>query len=191
MSEQQFQILVNGTLTEGVQLEHVKQNVATLFKTSVDKVAPMFSGRKLAVKKGLDKQTALKYKAAINNAGLAATVIAMADETTTNITLAATGSTIDYTPAAAPANIDTSDLVMDAAGATLVEPSTIPEPDIDTHQISIGSVGEDVMQYEAIPDADINTDNLSMAEVGEDIMTYEKVISADIDTRHLKLDSIT
>jgi len=140
MSEEMFQIVVNGTLTEGAQIEQVKQNIAKLFKTSVDKVEPMFSGRKLAVKKGLDKQTALKYKAAISNAGLAAAVTAMTSEAASvtgndtsstsldNASLAATGSTMDETPVAAPANIDTSDLVMDSVGETLVEATPPQNP---------------------------------------------------------------
>ena len=227
MSEEMFQILVNGTLTEGAQTEQVKQNIAKLFKTSVDKVEPMFSGRKLAVKKGLDKETALKYKAAINNAGLAAAVAPMTSEAAAdtdkagdtsldNASLAATGSTMDETPAAVPANIDTSDLVMDSVGETLVEAITTPEPDISIDQISMGEVGEDVteytpppepdidiskldmgetgedvMQYEAVPDANIDISELSMADAGEDVMQHKEVPPADIDTSNLKLDSTT
>ena len=222
-----FQILVNGTLTEGAQIEQVKQNIAKLFKTTPDKVEPMFSGRKLAVKKGLDKATALKYKTAINNAGLAAAVVAMADEAPTSTdqtdttadtsldhaSLAATGSTMDETPVAAPADIDTSGLVMDSVGETLVEATTTPEPDINIDQISMGEVGEDVteytpipepaidiskldmgeagedvMQYEPVPEADIDISELSMADVGEDVMRHKEVPPADIDTSSLKLD---
>ena len=227
MSEETFQILVNGTLTEGAEIEQVKQNIAKLFKTTIDKVEPMFSGRKLAVKKGLDKQTALKYKAAISNAGLAAAVAPMANEAPVskdqtdnssssldNASLAATGSTMDETPAAAPANIDTSDLVMNSVGETLAEAAQIPEPDIDTSQMSMGEVGgdvadytptpepdidiskldmgdagENVMQYETVPDADINIDALSMAHAGEDVMQHEEVAPANIDTSNLDLDS--
>lgn len=225
MSEEMFQILVNGTLTEGAMTEQVKQNIAKLFKTSVDKVEPMFSGRKMAVKKGLDKETALKYKAAINKAGLAAAVAPMTSEAAAdtgndtsstsldNASLAATGSTMDETPAAAPANIDTSDLVMDSVGETLAEATPPPKPDINIDQISMGEVGEDVteytlppepdidiskldmgetgddvMQYEAVPDANIDISELSMADAGEDVMQHKEVPPADIDTSNLKLD---
>ena len=227
MSEEMFQILVNGTLTEGAEIDQVKQNIAKLFKTSVDKVEPMFSGRKLAVKKGLDKQTALKYKTAITNAGLAAAVAAMEskapastdkadDISLDNATLAATGSSMDETPVAAPANIDTSSLAMDSVGETLAEAATTPEPAIDTSQISMGEVGEDVteyaptpepdidiskldmggagedvMQYEPVPEADIDTSELSMADTGEDVMQHKEIPPADIDTSSLKLDSTT
>ncbi len=224
MSEKMFQILVNGTLTESAQIEQVKQNIAKLFKTSVDKVEPMFSGRKLGVKKGLDKQTALKYKAAINNAGLAAAVAPMTSAAATgtdkagdtsldNASLAATGSTMDESPAAAPADIDTSNLVMDSVGETLTEATNIPEPAIDIAQISMGEVGEDVseytptpepnidiskldmgdagedvMQYEVVPEANIDISELSVADTGEDVMQHEKIPPADIDTSNFKLD---
>ncbi len=228
MSEEMFQILVNGTLTEGAEIDQVKQNIAKLFKTSPDKVEPMFSGRKLAVKKGLDKATALKYKVAINNAGLAAAVAPMAgqapatstDQTDTtadtsldHASLAATGSTMDETPQAPPADIDTSGLIMDSVGETLAEATAIPEPDINISQISMGEIGEDVteytptpepdidiskldmgeagenvMQYEPVPEADIDTSELSVADVGEDVMQHKEVPPADIDTSSLKLD---
>ncbi len=227
MSEEMFQILVNGTLTEGAQIEQVKQNIANLFKTNIDKVEPMFSGRKLAVKKNLDKQTALKYKAAINNAGLAAAVAPMksaapssttktGDTSLDNASLAATGSTIDNSPVAAPADIDTSSLMMDSVGETLAEETSIPEPVIDTAQISMGEAGEDVteytpppepnidiskldmgdagedvMQYEAVPEANIDISELSMADSGEDVMLHKKIPPAKIDTSNLDLDSAT
>ena len=204
MSEEMFQILVNGTLTEGAQLEQVKQNIAKLFKTSPDKVEPMFSGRKLAVKKSLDKATALKYKVAINNAGLAAAVVAMAGETPASTdqtdttadtsldhaSLAATGSSMDETPQAPPADIDTSGLIMDSVGETLAEATTIPEPDINIDQISMGEAGEDVTEYTPIPEPDIDISKLDMGEAGEDVMQYEPVPEADIDTSELSVADV-
>ena len=201
MSEQKFQVVVNGTLTKGAQLDQAKQNIAKLFKTSLDKVEPMFSGKTLAVKKGLDEVTAEKYKAAIVKSGLAAGVIAMetaatqaqSSATATSLdaaTLAATGSMMDETPPPAAPNIDTSQYVMGTVGETLAEQANVPEPDIDTSQFTMGNVGEDVTKHEEIPDANIDISAFSMGEVGEDVTEAVEVPPANIDTSELSMGSV-
>lgn len=205
MSEQKFQVVVNGTLTKGAQLDQTKQNIAKLFKTSLDKVEPMFSGKTLAVKKGLDEATAQKYKAAIVKSGLAAGVVAMetsavpqqpqnstaAEATSLDAaTLAATGSMMDETPPPAAPDIDTSQYVMGTVGETLAEQANVPEPDIDTSQFTMGNVGEDVTEHEEIPDADIDVSALSMGEVGEDVTEAVEVPAANIDTSELSMGGV-
>lgn len=168
MSEQKFQVVVNGALTGEAESGQVKRNIANLFKTSLEKVEPMFSGRKLAVKKGLDRETAQKYQAAIVQAGLAAAVVPMtavprAATGLDSATLAATGSIMDKTP-------------------------PLAQPDIDVGDLSMGQVGEDMMEYQPVPEAQIDTSGLSMGEVGEDVTEHEEVPPADIDTSKLSLD---
>jgi len=201
MAEQQFQILVNGTLAEGAQIDQVKQNIASLFKTSLDKVEPMFSGRKMSVKKGLDQQTAQKYKAAINKAGLAAAIAPMEDGASSdnnskgessldNAVLAVTGSILDERPTTPTPDIDTSDLVIGPVGEELVEASVIAEPNIDTSQLSIGEIGEDVVEPSTIKEPDIDISNLSMGEVGGDVIEYEAVPEAKIDISNLSMSEV-
>ena len=201
MSEQKFQVVVNGTLTKGAQLDQTKQNIAKLFKTSLDKVEPMFSGKTLAVKKGLDEATAQKYKAAIVKSGLAAGVVAMdtiapqaqSSATATSLdaaTLAATGSMMDETPPPTAPDIDTSQYVMGTVGETLAEQANVAEPDIDTSQFTMGNVGEDVTEHEEIPDADIDVSALSMGEVGEDVTEAVEVPPTNIDTSELSMGGV-
>jgi hypothetical protein len=210
MSEQNVQIVVDGTLVEGAAPEQVKQRVAQLFKTTVDKVEPMFSGKPFAVKKGLDLETARKYQAALKQAGLVAKLTA--ESALQNATLAPTGSDIDATPEPPPANIDTSDLSMAAAGETIMKHAAIQKPEIDTSryqveqrgqtldqqprpaapkidtsELSVASVGEDVMEYLPIPEVDIDTSELSVAEAGITIMEHKPVPPAQIDTSKIKL----
>jgi len=198
MTDEIFQVLVNGTLAEGAKIEQVKQNIAKLFKTTPDKVEPMFSGRKLAVKKGLNRQTALKYKAAINNAGLAAAVAPMTratpvhtdnanDISLDHASLAAIGSTLDDSPVAVSADIDTGNLAMDSAGETLIEATTTTESAINISQISMCEVGEDVSEYTPIPEPDIDISNLDMGEAGETVMQHEPVPEANIDISELSM----
>ena len=180
MSEQTFQVIVNGTLTEGAQLDQVKQNIAKLFNTSVGKVEPMFSGRKMAVKKGLDQQTAQKYKAAIIKAGLAAGIAPMAPATQPqpteqpatagqsgvsldNASIAAVGSVMDETPPPAEPDIDISNLDMGSPGETLSQQNQPPEPDIDVSDLTMGEVGEDDLLN------DLGADSLALVTLAEAI----------------------
>jgi len=203
MSDQKFQILVNGTLAEGAQIDQVKHNIATLFKTSLDKVEPMFSGQKLAIKKDLDQQTAQKYKVAINKAGLAVAIVPMKDASQTsnedntrsdtslnNAMLAATGSIIDNTPAVPVPDIDTSDLVIGPVGEQLIESVEIPDADIDISQLSMGMPGENVVEPDVIDAPDIDVSNLSIGEIGEDVTEYEVVPDADIDISRLSMSEV-
>ena len=198
MDEQGFQIVVNGQLTEGTNPETAKANIAKLFKTSSDKVEPMFSGQKVTVKKGLDEATAKKYQTALKNAGLiaavesmAATTPATADSGPGGVSIETVGTQIDQTPAPAPANIDTSNISMGEAGETIKEYENIPVPDIDTSNINMSEVGETLVDYQPPTEPDINIDTLSMGEAGEEIMEHKPTPVPDIDISQLKLDDNT
>ena len=216
MNEENIQVIVDGTLAEGVTAAEAKSRIAQLFKTSIDKIEPMFSGKPFAVKRELDLETARKYQAALLQAGLVAKLMAAAPPVAQsaalqNASLAATGSDIDTTPAPAPLNIDTSAISMadagitimehapvaaaeidtsrlqvDQAGQTLDQTPTPVAPDIDTSRISLASGGEDVMDYLPIPEVDIDT-NLTIAEAGITIMEHKPVASVQIDTSKIKL----
>jgi len=203
MSEASYQILVNGKLVEGVSEAQAKQNMAALFKAPVEKIEPMFSGRTLAVKKGLTKEAALKYKAAINKAGMLAAVAPMetseaapaaearaSDTDLSHATIAPVGSTVDETPPPAEPDIDTSGLVMGMTGIDLDDSPPVPEPQIDTSELSAAQVGSDVTDYTPIPEPEIDISQLSAAEVGSDVTDTVAVPPADIDTSGLSMGGV-
>ena len=205
-----IQVIVDGALVAGAEPDQVKQRVAQLFKTTVDKVEPMFSGKPFTVKKGLDLETARKYQAALKQAGLIARV---SDEATLqNATIAPTGSDLDTRPAPPPSSIDTAELSIAAAGEIIMQHAPVPKPQIDTSHyqvervgetldqqprpaapkidtsgMSVASVGEDVMEYLPLPEVDIDTSELSVAEAGITIMEHKPVPPAQIDTSKIKL----
>ncbi len=214
MSEQNIQVIVDGAVVEGATLAQVKPRIAQLFKTTVDKVEPMFSGRPFAIKKGLDLETARKYQAALLQAGLLSTLAAAPQPAATppqEISIAATGSDIDTTPAPAPVNIDTSAISIaeagitimehppiaaaqidtsryqvEAVGQTLDERPPVAAPAIDISRISLANAGEDVMEYLPIPEVDLET-TFTMADAGTTIMEHKPVPPAQIDTSKIKL----
>ncbi len=70
MSNRTFDILFDGKLVEGFTQETAKANLQTLFKLDAAQVDKMFTGSTVSIKKGLDRQTASKYQAALNKAGI-------------------------------------------------------------------------------------------------------------------------
>jgi len=69
MSDPIFRILFEGKIRDGEDLEKVKAKLAKLFKKDEAKIAALFSGGPLVIRKGLDYPTAQKYKIAIERAG--------------------------------------------------------------------------------------------------------------------------
>ncbi len=65
----QYQLVFNGTISEGQNVDEVKRNLATLFKTDQAKVDQLFNQLPFVVKKNIDYDAALKYQKALRNAG--------------------------------------------------------------------------------------------------------------------------
>ena len=68
MSEQ-YDIYFAGKIVEGFDVSAVRENIARLFKADEKTLEKLFSGKPQAIKRGVDKQTAIKYKAALEKAG--------------------------------------------------------------------------------------------------------------------------
>ena len=77
----QYQLVFNGTISEGQALSDVKRNLAALFKTDEAKVEQIFNQLPFVVKKNVDYDAALKYQKALRNAG----AICQLEETIQNI----------------------------------------------------------------------------------------------------------
>ena len=93
---QRYDIFFAAQLVDGFDEATVRANLATLFKANDQKLDKLFSGKAQPIKRGVDKQTALKYKAALQKAGAVSLIRAAADAAAA-VTVA--GAT---TPAPAP-----------------------------------------------------------------------------------------
>ncbi|MCK5639998.1 MAG: hypothetical protein KAJ19_04350, partial [Gammaproteobacteria bacterium] len=78
MSENTFAVAFSGQLVEGADPAQVRTNLAQLFKLDATKVEHLFSGKRVVIKKGVDQQTAGKYKLALHKAGAVAEIINLA-----------------------------------------------------------------------------------------------------------------
>jgi hypothetical protein len=74
----QYQLVFNGTVADGRNLNEVKRNLASLFKTDETKMDQLFASLPIVVKRDVDYDRALKYQQALRKAG----AICQVEETT-------------------------------------------------------------------------------------------------------------
>jgi len=79
MSDNSYELVFYGTLVEGFSEPQTKQHVAQLFKTSVDQVERMFTGKRVVIRNKLDSETALKYIQAMKKRGAECQIEAMGE----------------------------------------------------------------------------------------------------------------
>ena len=69
MNDELFEITFSGEIIEGADLDKVKRNIAQMFKADEARIAQMFSGHRVVIKRQLDATTAAKYRGAFQKAG--------------------------------------------------------------------------------------------------------------------------
>jgi thioredoxin-related protein len=62
-------VVFEGEILDGMQVEEVKRRLATLFRASEAQIERFFSAKRLAIKKDVDYETAMKYLQAFERAG--------------------------------------------------------------------------------------------------------------------------
>lgn len=75
-----YKIIFDGQLVEGFALGQVKKNLAKLFKLSDERVAAIFAGQPVVLKRDADAETAKKYKVVLHKAGAVTHIRPMASE---------------------------------------------------------------------------------------------------------------
>ena len=73
------QLILEG-VAEGFDLQEVKEKLAAFFKMKPEKIDILFKARPVVVKKGLDNETALKYKSVFELAGATCRIEALEEE---------------------------------------------------------------------------------------------------------------
>lgn len=64
-----YEIAFAGQVVPGAPLEQVKANLARLFQADEQRIALLFSGRRVVIKSGLDAAGAEKYRTTMERAG--------------------------------------------------------------------------------------------------------------------------
>ncbi|MDX5371165.1 MAG: hypothetical protein LPK18_01835 [Pseudomonadaceae bacterium] len=169
-----YEIAFAGQVVPGAPLEQVKANLARLFQADAQRIALLFSGRRIVIKSGLDAAGAEKYRATMERAGAVAIVQALQVEevemapppvsapapATAPVAAAPakSGSSARVVPRdeymAAFSDVEAPDFGIAPVGADLQDAKPEAEaPQVDLSQFSLAPVGSDMGQAKAAPAA--------------------------------------
>ena len=165
-----YEIAFAGQLVPGASLEQVKENLARLFQADEQRIALLFSGRRIVIKSGLDAVGAEKYRSTMERAGALAIVQALEVEEV-EMAPPPVPAPVTAAPAAAPvsssgsarviprdeymaafSDVEAPDFGIAPVGADLQDARPDPEaPRVDLSQFSVAPVGSDMGQAKAPP----------------------------------------
>lgn len=170
-----YEIAFSGELVPGAQLDVVQANLAKLFQADAQRIALLFSGRRVVIKNNLDEAAAEKYRSTLERAGARVEVVDTEAELVEEIELAPPpaaepDSRVISPPASQPqrrlqvaprdeymaafADVDAPDFGVAALGADLQELAPeVPQPALDLSQFSLAPVGSDMGQAKGQPAA--------------------------------------
>ncbi len=182
MSEPRYDILFAGETLGGTDRNTVADNLGRLFKATPETVARLMGGGTHVLKRGTDRETALKYESAMERAGARAILREASSEA-----VPAAPAQSPAAPAAAPARTATAQPAHAAAkavaepgfslappGADVLAPHerrTVQAVAVDTSGISIASVfmTEPTYNRPPLPPAP-DTSHISIAAPGADLL---------------------
>ncbi len=147
MDEETFNIYYAGELLDGHDAARVREGLAVLFNAGDTTLDKLFSGATHLIRRNLDREQTLRYKAAMERAGARPRISRNSRGAGAGLSLAAPGSDV----------------------LRPEERQRVTPVHVDTASLSIAPVGERLGPEAATPPAPPATDDLSMAPAGEDI----------------------
>ncbi|RMQ47036.1 hypothetical protein ALQ04_00017 [Pseudomonas cichorii] len=172
-----YEIVFCGQLVPGAQPDKVLANLGKLFQADEQRLALLFSGRRLVLKSNLDAEAAEKYRSTLERAGAVVEVLDMnlpVEEVELAPPPAESGAS---QPRTARLQIEPRDVYM----AAFV--------DVDAPDFSVAEVGSDMQDArpeQTAPQLDLS--GLSLAPAGSDMGQDKPVLEVvNPDISHLKL----
>jgi hypothetical protein len=80
MSDELFEVAFSGQVSDIAELDNVKARVGQIFNADTTKIVQLFSGKRVVIKKNIDRLTAEKYHHALTKAGAIAEIKPMSGE---------------------------------------------------------------------------------------------------------------
>ena len=183
MSDELFEVAFSGEVREGADAEKVRANVGKMFKANEAKIAQMFSGNRVIIKKNLDKAAAAKYANAFKKAGARCEIKSMSDSAPPK-PAPVKAETVEKTPPVEE-KVVIETLEVDYTSTQNMEAVVSPPPKVDplgitgdqieelsTTMAPVGSELQD--EIKEVPEPDIDITSFDVAPVGSDIWLEEK-----------------
>jgi hypothetical protein len=179
MSNELFEIAFSGVIKPGADPEVVKQKVGQIFKADENRLAQMFSGKRMIIKRQADAATAAKYRGAFEKAGAICEVKELTSQNETAATAipgptSATAVSETAKPAAG-VNDSGADYVSrypeseQIPQALLTDPLGISGDNIQELGADIAPVGSMMQQAQDVPEPAIDISGMDIAPVGSDL----------------------
>lgn len=198
MAEGDFQVVFRGELTGERSEDEVRQQLAALFRMPDEKVAALFSGRPIVVKRNLDEATARKFEAAFRKAGAVCEIRSTDAEAQLQRQDAAEPAPAEQPaqaagPAAdAPAAETGAEAARRASLAAAGDPNrTLLELEVpeDLSGLDVDTSDAPLSSGEAPPPPDIDIGDLSVVDNDSgNLSEHEPPPPPDIDTSELSLE---
>lgn len=186
-----YEIAFSAQLVSGAQLALVKANVAKLFQADEQRLALLFSGRRIVIKSNLDAAGAEKYRSTLERAGAVVDVVCIDDEIE-EIVLTAPPAEGSASAAATPVAAPAPTVASSPAGRLQVAPRDeymAAFAEVDAPDFGIAPLGDDVQDEKpqaAAPVLDLS--QFSLAPPGSDMGEARKAPAGPApDISHLKL----
>ena len=180
MSDQLFEVAFSGQINEGADLDDVKDKVGKIFKADEGKLALLFSGKRVVIKKNIDQATAAKYQVALGNAGAVCEIVVMDDAAAAAQTQAAapvtTAASAEPVPGSPPSLTDyETEYDGEVEPPPQTDPLGITGEQIEDLGVSVAPAGSELQDEHAEPEApQIDLSGLDIAPVGSDIGSTRK-----------------
>ncbi|BFN29140.1 hypothetical protein PSCT_01517 [Pseudomonas sp. SCT] len=184
-----YEIAFSGQLLPGARLEQVEANLTKLFQADAQRIALLFSGRRIVIKQNLDFAAVEKYRQAMERAGAQVEVKPMPVDVE-EIELAPPPPA---TPAASVAPTPPAVTSANAAPAALkVTPRDeymAAFADVEAPDFGIAPVGVDLQDARPEPEAPrVDLSQFSLAPVGSDMGELPRDTAGAVpDISHIKL----
>lgn len=176
MSDELFEVAFSGQISAGENVDDVKARVAKMFNADAAKLAQLFSGNRVVIKKNADQATAQKYQAALNKAGAECEIRSSLATAESPVPTASAPAEVAAPPVAAPV---ASRPASTQASGDLTPPNTDPlgitGDQIEDLAVDIAPVGS-VLQTEvkAVDAPQFDLSEFDVAPVGSELSTPKK-----------------
>lgn len=182
-----YEIAFSGQLVPGAPLEQVKANLARLFQADEQRIAMLFSGRRMVIKTGLDEAGAEKYRVTLERAGAVAEVRSL-DVEVEEVELPPPPEPRQPSVASAPAPASPSA----PSGAKVVprDEYMAAFADVEAPDFGIAPVGVDLQDEKPeTPAPAVDLSQFSLAPAGSDMGEIPRKLDGPLpDISHLKLE---
>lgn len=192
-----LEVAFAGELMPGAELEQVKANLARLFQADPQRIAALFSGRRVVIKSNLDAASADKYRQTLERAGARVEISPVGQAQAAVAPAAApapasAAAPVAAAPRPAPAPAASASVPAGEFPALKVAPRDeymAAFRDVSAPDFGLAPVGVDLQDARPAPAApNLDLSQLSVAPVGSDMGQAKAAPAAPPpDTSHLKL----